>query len=156
YDGAAQSPLGQEPDHGRDRLSGAGARGDPEDCGHQSMTAGLLIGFFLFILAAVGAAGYVFVLRPSRAEGAGVAVPAPIALDQRELPTAQAAMVGVFRMLGEAIPGPGSRAAGARLQLIAAGYRWPAALSIFSGIKGATALLLGVAAAWGAMLYRSD
>jgi tight adherence protein C len=120
------------------------------------MTAGLLIGFFLFILAAVGAAGYVFVLRPSRAEGEDAQIPAPIALDQREMPGAQAAMVSVFRMLGEAIPGPGSRVAGARLQLIAAGYRWPAAVSIFSGIKGATAVLLGVAAAWGAMLHNSE
>src|SRR5437870_13848852 len=103
------------------------------------MTPGLLIGLFLFVVAAVSAAGYVFVLRPSRAEGADVRIPAPIALDQRDLPSAQAAMVGVFRMLGEAVPGAGSRSADARVQLIAAGYRWPAAVSIFKGIKCAAA-----------------
>lgn len=120
------------------------------------MTPTLLIGLFLFVLAAVGAAGYVFVLRPSRAEGTDVRIPAPIALDQRHLSTAQAAVVGVFRMLGEAIPGPDSQAADARIRLIVAGYRWPAAVSIFFGIKCAAAVLMGVAGAWVAMIYRPD
>ena len=55
------------------------------------MTAGLLIAFFLFTLAAIGAAGYVFVLRPSRAEGDDAQIPAPLALGQPDMPTAQAA-----------------------------------------------------------------
>ncbi len=65
----------------------------------------LLIGFFVFTLAAVSAAGYVFVLRPSRADGAAGQIPAPLALDQREMPVAQAAVVDMFRMIGEAMPG---------------------------------------------------
>jgi tight adherence protein C len=40
--------------------------------------------------------------------------------------------------------------------MIAAGYRWTSAVSIFLGIKAASALLMGVAAAWGAMIGRSD
>jgi tight adherence protein C len=120
------------------------------------MTLTLLIGLFLFVLAAVSAVGYVFVLRPSRTEGADVQIPAPIALVQRGLPSAQAAVAGVFQMLGEAIPGGQSRAADARVKLIAAGYRWPAAVSIFFGIKCATAVLLGVAGAWLALLNRPD
>ena len=43
---------------------------------------GLLIGFFLFVLAAVSAAGYAFVLRPSRADSGVGQIPADIALDQ--------------------------------------------------------------------------
>jgi tight adherence protein C len=120
------------------------------------MSLALLIGLFLFVLAAVSAAGYIFVLRPSRTEGADVQIPAPIALVQRDLPSAQAAVAGVFQMLGEAMPSAHSRTADARVKLIAAGYRWPAAVSIFFGIKCATAVLLGVAGAWLALLNRPD
>src|SRR5947208_9081928 len=100
-------------------------------------SAQLLIGFFFFIVAAVGAAGYVFVLRPSRAEGTGGDIPEPTGFDQ-QLPKGQAAVADVFRLIGEAVPASGRLASAARLDLIAAGYRWPSAVSIFLGIKCAT------------------
>jgi len=120
------------------------------------MSAGLLLGLFLFVLAAVTAAGYVFVLRPSRTGGPAVPIPAAIALGQRELPAAQAAAIDIFRQLGEAIPGPAYKAVELRMQLSAAGYRWPSAVSIFLGIKAASAIMMGAACAWGAMIGRSD
>lgn len=113
------------------------------------MTPGLLVGVFLFVLAAVSAAGYVFVLRPTRS-GAESQLPAGITLDQRDLPTAQAAVFDVFRLMGEAMPDRGNQGE-LRNQLAAAGYRWAAAVSVFLGIKAATALLFGIAAAWGAL-----
>ena len=119
------------------------------------MTPGLLVSLFLFVLAAVSAAGYVFVLRPSRNEAPEVEIPAGISLEQRDLPAAQAAFVGAFRLLGEALPNSGKQE-DLRLQLIAAGYRWPSAVAIFLGIKAATALLFGTGAAWGAMANQSD
>jgi tight adherence protein C len=120
------------------------------------MSAGLLIGLFLFVLAAVTGAGYVFVLRPSRTEGPELEIPGPITLGQRELPAAQAAAVDIFRQLGEAIPGPAHKAAELRLQLAAAGYRWPSAVSIFLGIKAASALMMGAACAWASMIGQAD
>jgi tight adherence protein C len=114
------------------------------------MTPELLAGLFLFILAAVSVAGYVFVLRPSKNEAPEIEIPAGISLEQHDLPVAQAAFVGAFRLLGEAIPNSGKQEE-LRRQLIAAGYRWPSAVSIFLGIKAATALLFGTAAAWGAL-----
>ena len=120
------------------------------------MSAGLLIGLFLFVLAAVTGAGYVFVLRPSRTEGPDVETPGPITLGQRELPAAQAAAVDIFRQLGEAIPGPAHKTAELRLQLAAAGYRWPSAVSIFLGIKAASALMIGAACAWASMIGQAD
>ncbi len=95
------------------------------------MTAPLLIGFFFFILAAVAAAGYVFVLRPSRIEGAEV--PAPLVLG-RDMPTAQAAVADMFRLIGEAMPGRGTHHA-AQQNLIAAGFRWPSALRFSWGLN---------------------
>jgi tight adherence protein C len=117
--------------------------------------AQLLIGLFCFIMAAVSAAGYVFVLRPMRANG-GVEIPAPIALGQRDMPTAQAAVVDMFRLIGEAVPGMTAQAGRLQRQLIAAGFRWPSALSIFIGIKYATAVMLAVAAMAVTMAYHSD
>ena len=119
------------------------------------MTAGLLIGLFLLVTAAVTAAGYVFVLRPSRGDPANLQLPDAITIDQRDLPSAQAAVVDVFRLIGEAMPDSGNQAE-LRRQLMMAGYRWPSAVSIFMGIKVAAALVLGIALAWGAMVGRSD
>ncbi len=120
------------------------------------MSAELLIGLFLFVLAAVSAVGYVFVLRPSRNEAGPVAIPSPIARDQRELPGAQAAVADIFRLIGEAMPGGEEGASAARQKLIIAGYRWPSAVSIFMGIKCATALMLAAAGVWAAVTFRPD
>lgn len=108
--------------------------------------AGLLLLFFAFTLAGVIAAGYVFVLRPSRAGGAEGQIPVPLTLGQPDLPTAQAAAVDMFRLIGDAMPA-GAQAEQARQRLLAAGYRWPAAVSVFLGIKCGSALLMATAAA---------
>ncbi len=115
--------------------------------------AQLLIGLFFFILAGVSAAGYVFVLRPMRA-GGGAEIPAPIARDQRDMPTAQAAVVGLFRLIGEAVPGVTAQSGRLQRQLISAGFRWPSALSIFLGIKYATAVMLAVAGLAATVAYQ--
>ena len=114
--------------------------------------AALLLIFFLFTLAAVGACGYVFVLRPSRLEGAPGEMPAPLVRDQHDKHSAQAAVVDMFRLIGEALPGNRPNAALHR-DLIAAGYRWPSATSIFNGIKIAGALMLGATGAWASLTF---
>ncbi len=57
----------------------------------------LLISFFLFTLAAVGAVGYVFMLRSARVETAAQ-IPTPVVIDEHEMPMAQAAVVDLFRI----------------------------------------------------------
>jgi len=114
----------------------------------------LLAGLFLFIVAAITAVGYVFVLQPSKAEG-DVEIPGGLALGQRELPPAQAAVFDAFRLIGEAIPGKSNQTE-LRRQLISAGFRWPSAVSIFLGIKAGSALLFGVAATWGVLISHTD
>ncbi|MGA3203328.1 MAG: type II secretion system F family protein [Bryobacteraceae bacterium] len=120
------------------------------------MSSELLIGLFLFVLAAVSAVGYVFVLRPSRNEGGAVTIPAPVGINQPALPGAQGAFANLFRLLGEAVPGGAEQANSARLKLMIAGYRWPSAVSIFLGIKSATALMLGAAGIWATLMFRPD
>ncbi len=115
----------------------------------------MLAGLFLFVLATVSLAGYFVVLRPSRTDAADVEIPVGISREQQDLSVAQAAFVGTFRALGEALPVSGNQDT-LKQQLVIAGYRWPSAVSIFLGIKAATALLFGVAAAWIAMVEHPD
>jgi tight adherence protein C len=119
------------------------------------MTAELLAGLFLVVLAAVSAAGYVFVLKPAEAEAAEADLPKGISLEHRELPATQAAFIDAFRMVGEALPVSGDKAQ-LRQNLTAAGYRWPSAVSIFLGIKAATALLFGIGVTWWAVAKQAD
>jgi tight adherence protein C len=116
--------------------------------------AGLLIGLFLFVVAAVMAAGYVFVLRPSRVSAGQVEFPSALAQDHNDLPAAQAAVMDVFRLIGDVVPA--NNKSELRNQLMMAGFRWPSAVSIFLGIKAAFALLLAVILAWASMQGRSD
>ncbi|HEY2844607.1 MAG TPA: type II secretion system F family protein [Bryobacteraceae bacterium] len=118
------------------------------------MTSGeLLVTFFLFMLAAVSAAGYAFVLKPSRAEGESGNTPFPLALHQPDLPAAQAAAMDVFRMMGEALPSWAAQTPALRRELAAAGYRWPSAVSVLLGIKCASALMLAAAGGWAAVTF---
>lgn len=112
----------------------------------------LLVTFFVFVIGAVTAAGYVFVLRPSRTEGESIQIPQALDPDRRDLPTAQATVLDMFRLIGEALPRSGNQAENARALLSGAGYRWPAAVSVFMGIKWGSALLFATAAVWGVML----
>jgi tight adherence protein C len=118
------------------------------------MTTGeLLISFFLFTLAAVSAAGYAFVLKPSRAQGESGNAPHPLTFDHPDLPAAQAAAVDVFRMMGEALPAWAARTTELRRELAAAGYRWPSAVPVLLGIKCASGLMLAAAGAWAAVTF---
>ncbi len=113
---------------------------------------GILVAFFLFTLMAVAAAGYVFVLKPSRTGGTQEFV-TPLALTQPDLPAPQAAVLDLFRKLGEAMPPALANRGEARRLLLAAGFRWPSAVSTFLGIKCATSLTLGTAGAWAALTF---
>ncbi len=115
----------------------------------------MLAGLFLFVLAAVSAAGYLVVLRPSKADRAEVEIPLGISREQQDMSAAQAAFVDGFRALGEALPVSGNQES-LRRQLVIAGYRWPSAVSIFLGIKAASGLLFGIAAAWAAIVEEAD
>jgi tight adherence protein C len=120
------------------------------------MNAQLLIGLFLFVMAAVSAVGYVFVLKPSRNDAGTALIPAPIALEQHEMGGPQAAVADLFRLIGEAMPGGEQQANAARHKLVIAGYRWTSAVSVFLGIKCATAVMLASAAVWATVTFRAD
>jgi tight adherence protein C len=115
-------------------------------------TATLLVTFFFFMLAAVSAAGYVFVLRPARAASEPEPEP-PLVFPVGDLPAPQAAVLGIFQRIGEMLPPSLARRREVRRLLLTAGYRWPSAVPSFLGIKAATAFTLGVAGAWAALTF---
>jgi tight adherence protein C len=110
------------------------------------------VSFFVFVMLAVTVAGYFF-LRGTEKRSAEI--PARLSADPA-LPPSQAAFVGMFRSIGEAIPAAKNEQNPYRLKLIYAGYRWSGALPVFYGIKCGSALfasgLLGIAA----LFYQGD
>ena len=118
------------------------------------MNPTLLFSYFLFVMAAVAVAGYVFVVRPARAE-AGSALPSALTYPQEGVSRAQAAVADALRLIGEAVPGK-KDSNRLRSQLAAAGFRWPAAVSIYQGIKTAVGLFGALLNAWFSILSQPD
>ncbi len=116
----------------------------------------LLALFFTVTAAAIGAAGYLLVLRPVKVEAEPKPDPPPMVLGQPDLPVAQAAVLDMFRMIGDAAPGRGSQESALRNLLSAAGFRWPAAVSVFLGIKSGIALMLGAACLWAGIALQTE
>ena len=118
--------------------------------------ATLLIVFFLFTLAAVSAAGYAFVLKPSRTAGQSGNAPSPLTLNHPDLPAAQAGvaagvrhathMFNAMRPLGHRDPGIlGEALMDERLsaEIIADGIHVdPLIVSLFLRVKGAETAVL--------------
>ena len=99
----------------------------------------LLAALFLFVMACVTAAGYVFSSRSENASGSEASV---LGEPQRE--GTQAFFAQAFRRVGETVPAANEAANPMRRQLMSAGYRYPSAVPIFYGIKCALAVFFAV------------
>jgi tight adherence protein C len=95
-------------------------------------------GFFAFILTAVVVAGY-FYQRLAEGRGVGSAAPLP---DGELHGTSRAVVANLFQSIGENFPAAKNEQNPYRVKLASAGYRWPAALPIFYGIKCGSALFV--------------
>jgi tight adherence protein C len=114
----------------------------------------MLVFFFLFTMMAVSAAGYLLVLKPLRAAGDETQdTPIPSVLSQPDLTGPQAAILDIFRVIGNFVPEDSAQRQSARKLLLLAGFRWPSAASTFLGIKVVTAFTLGVAGAWASLTF---
>jgi tight adherence protein C len=98
-------------------------------------------GLFLFVLCGVVAAGYVFVLMPG------------IAGASQNAESTQEVVAWALKKLGESVPSPRRDAKSLRLRLAAAGYRWPSAVTMFNGVRIASAIGLGMATGWLAAVF---
>ncbi|MGI8743483.1 MAG: type II secretion system F family protein [Bryobacteraceae bacterium] len=97
---------------------------------------GLTIGFFLCVMAGIVACGYWIMRAKTRAPAIGLSLTEP------DLTASRAAMLDVFRSIGEQFPSARREENKYRKQLSRLGYRWPPAVPVFYGIKCASALLI--------------
>lgn len=113
----------------------------------------LLFAFFTFVLAGVSIAGYFLLNRADAAveqSGRALVIPDVSAGD------GFGAVVRLFQMVGQMIPGAKAADNPLRRTLVQAGYRLTSAVYTFYGIKCASALTFGMLAMWGAVMYDSD
>jgi tight adherence protein C len=99
----------------------------------------LLAGLFLFVMACVTAAIYVFSRRTEKSPGQEASV-----LGEPRLEGTQAFFAQAFRRVGETVPASKEAANPMRRLLMSAGYRYPSAVPIFYGVKCALALFFAV------------
>ncbi len=99
-------------------------------------------GFFAFVLTAVAVAGWVY---QRLTEHGGV-----------EGPVSPSAVASLFQSIGENFPAAKNEKNPYRTRLASAGYRWPAALQIFYGIKCGSALFFAGLVGIAALVYRGQ
>jgi tight adherence protein C len=105
----------------------------------------LLFCFFIVVMGSVAAGGYLLLNRQSAGAPDNLADPAP----QRLLPK-------LLLRVGEAVPGGPAKSGKLERQLLLAGYRRPNAVQIFTGIRIASALSLGLLAVIAKALFLPD
>jgi tight adherence protein C len=110
------------------------------------------VGFFAFVMTAVALAGYGYQRLAQRRDLGGSS---ELLAGERQTPS-RTAFANLFQSIGENFPAAKNEQNPYRARLGAAGYRWPAALAIFYGIKCGSALffagLLGILA----LVYQHD
>ena len=108
-------------------------------------------GLFAFVLTGVVVAGYVY---QRLTEQRGVAGPGEPPANR--IANAPSAVANLFQSIGENFPAVKNEKNPYRRRLVAAGYRWPAALPIFYGIKCGSALFFAGLAGILALVYRGE
>jgi tight adherence protein C len=103
---------------------------------------GILAAFFVFVMTAITLAGYALTQKGEPKAAADSAV-----LGEPELPGARAILAQALRRVGETVPSGKADSKSTRGLLLAAGYRYPSAVQILSGVKFAVAATLGAAVA---------
>jgi len=108
-------------------------------------------GLFAFVLTGVVVAGYVYQRLTEHRSAAGSVEPAGSGIGNTP-----SAVANLFQSIGENFPASKNEQNPYRKRLSAAGYRWPAALPIFYGIKCGSALFFAGLAGIVALLYRGE
>jgi tight adherence protein C len=109
------------------------------------------VGLFAFVLTGVVVAGYVYQRLTERRGVESVGQP-----PTDRIANAPSAVANLFQSIGENFPAVKNEKNPYLKRLVAAGYRWPAALPIFYGIKCGSALFFAGLAGILALVYRGE
>ena len=117
----------------------------------------LLMIFFVVVMMSIVLAGH-FVINWSdkHKEKAGNAKLHSLSLEDVPLPSTQALLAKTFRLMGESMPASKRDQEPFRKRLLQAGYRWPSAVSIFNGIRIASALAMAGIVGWTILFWKGE
>lgn len=97
---------------------------------------GILVAFFLFVMASVILAGYFLFTRKATESGGGTVL-------EPEDQSTKALMLSTFQALGESLPTSKGGKVAMEQRLIYAGYRFPSAIKAYTGAKWGIGMLAG-------------
>ncbi len=122
---------------------------------------GLLVGFFLFILAAISVAGYLLIGRSADTAGGPsgsmeAVMPSVLSFESQSPESTSASVLDAFRSVGELFPAAREESNPLRRKLITAGFRFAGSVHVFYGIKCAGALALGMLGAWAGFTFQPE
>ena len=123
-----------------------------------SSVVGLLTGLFAAVMASILCVGYAYLSRVARRDGApGESAPPSQAENNNgaALHSEGTLLTRTFAAVGESVPGK-KDSESLRKRLSMAGYRWPAAATVFHGIRVASALGLAGAVGWVVLIFHGD
>jgi tight adherence protein C len=109
----------------------------------------IILGFFACVMALVTAAGYLWMTRVG-----GTAAEA--ALANPEPASARSVLTQLLELVGHVVPTKEADLEAVRRRLLAAGYRSPASVPVFFGLKCGAALVLSMAMGWAIVVVRED
>jgi tight adherence protein C len=120
----------------------------------------LLTSFFAVIMSSILCVGWMALKRAARQaqnkEGGSSAAIPEVSLNDVPLPASRAILARTFHAVGESVPASRQDNEPLRKKLAKAGYRWPSAVTIFYGIKAASALSFAGAIGWTVLFVKGD
>ncbi len=116
----------------------------------------LLAGFFAVVMAGVSVTGYLLVYRPAPASRQTAPPPGYARADETSFDSTQRLLLWALERMGGVVPASKSPNARLRRRLLAAGYRWPSAVTMFYGACAGSAIIAAVVTGWIAVMVRGD
>ena len=121
-----------------------------------SWEIGLTTIFFIVVMASVVLVGR-FILQRSEEGGDNAPdIPEGLSVEDAPLPSTQALLARAFHFMGESVPAGKRDNEPLRGRLLKAGYRWPTAVTIFQGIRIASALAIAGVVGWTILLWKGE
>ena len=107
-------------------------------------------------MGAILCVGYAVIARPGGPKREAAGDGGGLSFDDVPLPASRRILARTFQAVGESLPARRQDSEPLRRRLMTAGYRWPTAVTIFSGIKVAVALSLAGITGWTILFFDGD
>jgi tight adherence protein C len=113
----------------------------------------LMAVFFVFVLVAIIVAGRYYLSRGEAAPANASGESGNLAYEDQPMPAAKAALAKALHFMGESMPAARRNDNTLKTNLLKAGFRWPTAITIFHGLRIASALAVAGLVGWSMLLF---